>query len=79
MSEALLSSMIDKLDANERKMDELIERLKHAPDHTTILNQIENRVASIGMTLQSISLPKKEMEELSQKLSTNIELMKHPV
>ncbi len=43
MSEALLSSMIDKLNANERKMDELIERLEHAPNYTTTLSQIEKQ------------------------------------
>jgi len=78
MSEALLSSMIDKLDANERKMDELIERLKHTPDYTTALDQIENKVGAVFNAVQNFSLDKKGMEELSQKLSTNIELMKRP-
>jgi hypothetical protein len=59
-------------------MDELIERLEHAPYYTTTLNQIENKVSLIATTCQSIGLPEKEMQELSEMLSANIELLKHP-
>ena len=79
MSEALLSSIIDKLDVSERKLDELIERLEHSPNYTTTLNQIENKVGLVATCIQRIGIPQKEMQELTEMIATNIDLMQHPI
>jgi hypothetical protein len=43
MDEALLASLIDKVDAQDRKIEDLNKKVDHAPAYEDIFNFIEMR------------------------------------
>lgn len=82
MNEVLIGSLIDKVDAQERKIaiqenqiNALKEKTGHAPDYTEILNQIKTGVEGLRANFQRLSFPEKEVRELSAILETSIELL----
>lgn len=52
MGEALINSVIDKLDAHEKKINELSERTAQLPDYTENLNAINNSIDSLRNDIQ---------------------------
>lgn len=85
MNEVLLGSVIEKVDANERKMEdqervisELKEKVAHMPD-TALLNNIKTGFEKIQTEINKISFPEIEMRELSERLLTSVMLLKQPV
>jgi hypothetical protein len=79
MSDVLLTSMIEKMDANERKMEELSAKINNIADYTATLNTIVNSADEIKTHLQKTSFPVQEVDILCSYLSSAIALLKQPV
>jgi hypothetical protein len=79
MNEALFGSLIDKVDDQERKIEGLKEKVNQQPVAEEVLNQFKTRLEELRSAVRKISFPEKEMWELSARLDTSIELLKHPV
>jgi hypothetical protein len=79
MSDVLLTSMIEKMDANERKMEELSAKVNTIADYTDTLNIIVNSANEIKTHLQKTSFPEQEMDILCGYLASAIALLKQPV
>jgi hypothetical protein len=79
MDEPLLASLIDKVDAQDRKIEDLNKKVDQPPAYQDIFNFIEMRFEGLQRDVREISFPKKDMLELSGSLATCIELFKRPV
>lgn len=79
MDEALFGSLIDKVEDQERKIEELREKVNQQPIAEEVVNQLKTGLEGLRSDVRKISFPQKEMRELSARLDTNIELLKHPV
>ena len=79
MNEVLLSSLIDKVDEQDRKIEDLVKQVERMPVCEEVLNQIETQFEGLRTEVQKISFPEKVMLELSERLMTIIALLKHPV
>lgn len=79
MNEVLFHTMIDKVDAHERKIEQLQEKIEQLPDYTETLRSIKSREDEILVGIQKIFFPEKEMRELSATMVTGVALMRQPV
>jgi hypothetical protein len=75
MNEVLIGSLIDKVDAQERKIEEqenkilqIEEKADHASDYTQTLSQIKIGVERLHMSLQKTSFPEREIRHFLQYL-----------
>ncbi len=71
--------MIEQVDAHERKISELNEKTGQIPDYTERLNAINNTVDSLRNDVKKLNFLQKEMQQLSNKLETGIEIFRQPV
>ncbi len=79
MNEILFQTMIDKVDAHERKIEEIQEKVEQLPNYIEVLNLIKSRADETLSHVQKIFFPEKEMCELSANLVTGVALLKQPV
>ncbi len=79
MNEVLFNTMIDKVDAHERKIEQLQEKIEQLPDYTETLNLIKSREDEILVDIQKIFFPEKEMRELSATMVTGLALIRQPM
>jgi hypothetical protein len=79
MSDVLLTSMIEIMDAHERKMEELSAKVNAIVDYTETLDVIVNSADEIKTHLQKTSFPEREMDILCGYLASAIALLKQPV
>jgi hypothetical protein len=79
MNEQLISSVIDKVEAQERKIEEFREKTTQVTAYTEVVNQLKTGLEGLRKDVQKISFPEREMWELSGRMETCIELLKHPV
>jgi uncharacterized coiled-coil DUF342 family protein len=78
MNEVLFHTMIDKVDAHERKIEQLQEKIEQLPDHTETLNLIKSREDEILSDIKKIFFLEKEMRELSATMVTGLITMVLP-
>jgi hypothetical protein len=78
MNEILLGSLIDKVDAQDRKIEDLNKKVHQTPSYEQVLGQFKMGIEGLRTDVQKISSPEKEMSELSGRLITCIELLKRP-
>ena len=78
MNEILLSSLVDKVDAQDRKIEELNKKMDQIPPFEEVLNKFNTGIEGVRTDVQKISFPEKEMLELSGRLVTGIQSLKHP-
>jgi hypothetical protein len=71
--------VIDKVDAHEKKINELGEKTAQLPDYTERFNAIDNSVNSLRSDIQKMNFPQKEMHQLSNKLEAGIEIFTQPI
>ncbi|GEO12295.1 hypothetical protein [Segetibacter aerophilus] len=79
MSEALLVSMIDRLNEQQRKIDKLDEKLEPISRQSETMSVIITKVDAVRSDVQNICFPVAEIRELSLNLVTTIDLLKRPV
>lgn len=81
----LLGSVIDKVDAQERKIEvqenqinELREKAEYVPAHIETLNRIKTAVEELRTDVKKISFPEKEIRQLFATLETSMMILKQP-
>lgn len=79
MNEVLLASLIDKVDAQDRKIEDVNKKTDQISSFDEVLNQVKKGVEGVRSDVKKISFPEKQMLELSRRLVTCIELLKRPV
>jgi hypothetical protein len=79
MNEILLGSLVDKVDAQDRKIEDLNRKIDQTPNYEELLSQFKTGFEGLRIDVQKISFPEKEMFELSERLATSIDLFKRPV
>jgi hypothetical protein len=79
MSEVLLNSMIDKLDTQDRRINELAEKLEHFSRQEQVLNLVDSKVDAVKSLVEKISFPEEDMRELSGNIVTSVALLKQPM
>src|SRR4051794_35337922 len=79
MSEVLLHSMIDKMDAGEKKIDQLIELIRNLPSKTQISEQIKSSAEAVRSEFQKSTFPIEEMRQISVDMETSAAVFKQPV
>ncbi|MCW3107415.1 MAG: hypothetical protein JWQ09_1921 [Segetibacter sp.] len=80
MNEVLLGSLIDKVDAFDKKIEELNKKIDQIPAaYEEVLNPVKTGFKGLRSDVQNIFFPEKEMSQLSGRLATTIELFKKPV
>jgi hypothetical protein len=79
MNEVLINSMIDKVDAHEKKISELKEKADNLPDYTELLSQVKGAIESIQTNVQKVDFPQKEIQQLTASLVITSSLLKQPV
>jgi predicted RNase H-like nuclease (RuvC/YqgF family) len=79
MNEALIDSVIDQVDAHEKKINELNGKTAQKFDYTERLNAINNGVDTLRSDVKKLYFPQKEMQQLSDKLERGIEIFRQPV
>ena len=79
MNEALLNSIVEQVDAHERKIDELHKQGQQVLSDTTTIHLIHTSLEDIKLRLQQASYPLKYMQQLSRLLEGNLQLLKRPI
>ena len=87
MNEVLIGSLIDKVDAQERKIglqenqiNELREKVNTTPDNSEAVSQFKTALEGIRTDIKKLAFPEKEMRQMSATLETiKILLLKEPV
>lgn len=79
MSEILLKTIVEKADAQEKKITEMQGTLKNVPGHSEEIQRIKKEVGELKTTVKSISFPTEAMQELSNRLTESIRLLRQPV
>src|SRR4051794_32945006 len=79
MDKILIDTVIDKVDANDKKIEELNKKIEQTPDHREAFERIESSVKELRTDFQKISFPEKELREFSGRLIVGISLLKQPV
>ena len=79
MSEALINSVIDQVNAHEKKISELNEKTEQIRDYIEKLKAINNSVDTLRSDVKKLNFPQKEMQQLSEKLERGIEIFRQPV
>ena len=78
MSEILLNTIVEKADAQEKKITEMQGTLKNVPG-TEEIRHIEKEVGELKTTVNNISFPTQAMQELSNRLAESTRLLRQPV
>jgi hypothetical protein len=86
MNEVLIGSLIDKVDAQERKIgiqenqiNELREKENITPEIREAVSQFKTALEGLRTDIKKLSFPEKEMRQLSATLETIKILLKQPV
>ncbi len=86
MNEVLIGSLIDKVDAQERKIglqenqiNELREKANTTPTVIEAVSQFKTAVEGLNFDIKKLAFPEKEMRQLSAGLETTIMLLNQPV
>ena len=87
MNEVLIGSLIDKVDAQERKIEgqenqinELREKVNTTPDNSEVVSQFKTALEGIRTDIKKLFFLEKEMRQMSATLETiKILLLKEPV
>jgi hypothetical protein len=79
MSELLLHTIIDKLNMESQVVETIRERLETLPDNTESLNELNTQLNSIEKTIQKISFPEKEVNQLSFDLNRATSIFQQPL
>jgi len=79
MSEILLKTIVEKVDAQEKKISEMQGALKNVPGHSEEILHIKKEVGELKTTVKSISFPTEAMHELSIRLTESTRLLRQPV
>lgn len=69
MSEILLKTIVEKADAQEKKIVEMQQTFKNALGQTEEIRRIRNEVEELKTSARSNSFPITEMQELSNRLA----------
>jgi hypothetical protein len=85
MEQLLIDSIIEKVDANETRLDsqgkellEISKKVSTMTDRTDVIKNLADLVKKLQHNIIAISWPVKEMTELSNRLSQNNELLANP-
>src|SRR4051794_37234156 len=79
MDAILIDTVIDKVDAHDKKIEALNKKIEQTPDQQEAFERIETSIKELRTDLQKISFPDKEMREFSGRLIAGINLLKQPV
>ena len=79
MNEVLLGSLVDKVDAQDRKIEDLNKKIDKIPSYDRVISEFKIGIEGLRSDLQKKSFPEKEMSELSERIVTGIQIFKHPV
>ncbi|MEJ7829867.1 MAG: hypothetical protein WKF91_16780 [Segetibacter sp.] len=79
MSEELIHSVIDQVDAHEKKISELNKKTAQIPEYTERLKEFDNSVNILRSDVKKLQFPEKEIQQLSDKLETGIQIFRQPV
>lgn len=79
MSEILLNTIVEKVNAQEKKISDMQPALKDVPRNTAEIERVKKEMQEIKTSIQDISFPVKEMQELSDQLEESIRLLRQPV
>lgn len=79
MSEILLKAIVEKADAQEKKIVEMQQTFKNALGQTEEVRRVRNEVEELKSSAGSNSFPIAEMQELSNRLAESILLLRAPV
>ena len=79
MDEILLDSVIDKVDAHDKKIGELHQKIEQTPNYREAFVRIEDAINELRSDVQKISFPEKELHEFSGRLIVGINLLRQPV
>lgn len=86
MNDVLLEIVIDKVDAQEKKMNEqeteiqqLEEKINNIPDHKELLAEVKTRLDELKTVIGKISFPEKDIQQLSASLQASMSLLRQPI
>ena len=86
MNDAILNSVVDKLDeqgkkitVHEEEIRAMKEKSESQPDYQDFSVLMEKRMVNIEMAMSKLSFPENEISELSFLLANSIALTKNPV
>lgn len=79
MNEVLLGSLVDKIDTQDRKIEDLNKKIDQIPAYEELLSLFKTAFEGLLSEVQKISFPEKEIFELSERLVTGTELLRRPV
>ncbi len=86
MNEVLIGSLIDKVDAQERKIgiqenqiNELKEKVTNIPANAETASQFKTALEGLRADINKLSFPEKEMRQLYASLETVMMLLKQPL
>jgi hypothetical protein len=79
MNEELIGSLIDKVDKQERKMEELKVKAEVIPSYIDVLSQVKIGMEGLRTDVQKISFPENKIGELFERLAKSIGLFEKPV
>jgi hypothetical protein len=86
MNEVLIGSLIDKVDAQERKIEgqenqinQLREKVNITPNNPEAVGQFKTTLEGLRTDIKKLSFPEKELRQLHTDIITNTELLRQPV
>jgi len=79
MSEELIHSVIDQVDAHEKKISELNKKTAQIPEYTERLKEFDSSVNTLRGDIKNLQFPEKEIQQLSDKLETGLQIFRQPV
>jgi len=86
MNEVLIGSLIDKVDAQERKigvqenqMNELREKANTTPNNAEAVSQFKTALEGLRTDIKKLSFLEKDMRQLASSLETIMLILKQPV
>jgi hypothetical protein len=79
MDEILLDSVIDKVDAHDKKIGELHQKIEQTPNYRETFVRTEDAINELRSEVRKISFPENELREFSGRLIVGINLLKQPV
>lgn len=86
MNEVLIGSLIDKVDAQERKIgiqenhiNELREKANITPEIIEAVSQFKTTMEGLRVDIKKLALPEKEIRQFAANLETAMMLLKQPV
>src|SRR5688500_3001800 len=79
MSELLLKTIVEKADAQEKKIAEMQGTFKDVSRQAEEVHQIRNELGELKNSTRNMSFPNKQMQELSNRLAETAILLRQPV